>query len=206
MIFLVIFVKIFDMLKIRLQLTVRRTNPFFRVVLIASHSGPKSGKYVELLGSYDPKQGDIQLKKDRIKYWMSVGAQTSDTVHNFLISKKIIEGKKINVLPKKSPTKTKKELKEGPKDEGTKEEGSTEAVAGGSGSKQETTEEQGKKGEAKAEVSEEAKAAKDSLPDASKEASREEAKDKAEEVKEEKQEDKEESKEESKEEGEEKKP
>ena len=111
------------MLKIRLQRTGRRNNPFFRVVLIDSHSGPKSGKYVELLGSYDPKQGDIQLKKDRIKYWMSVGAQTSDTVHNFLISKKIIEGKKINVLPKKSPTKTKKELKEGPKDEGTKEEG-----------------------------------------------------------------------------------
>ena len=105
------------MLKIRLQRTGRRNNPFFRVIVTDSHSGPKSGKYIELLGSYDPKQGDITLEADRIKYWISQGAQTSDTVHNFLVSKKIIEGKKLNVLPKKSPTKKRKELKGGSAEE-----------------------------------------------------------------------------------------
>jgi ribosomal protein S16 len=42
---------------------------------------------------------------------MKNGAQTSDTVYNFLVQKKIIEGKKKNVLSKKAPTKARKELK-----------------------------------------------------------------------------------------------
>lgn len=101
------------MLKIRLQRTGRRNNPYFRVILTDSKRGPKSGKYIEMLGSYDPKQGEILFKEDRVKYWMSVGAQTSDTVHNFLVDKKVLSGKKVNVLPKKSPTKKRKELKGG---------------------------------------------------------------------------------------------
>lgn len=42
---------------------------------------------------------------------MGKGAKVSDTMHNFLVDKKIIEGKKKNVLPKKKPTKKRKELK-----------------------------------------------------------------------------------------------
>jgi hypothetical protein len=42
---------------------------------------------------------------------MSKGAQTSGTMHNFLVHDKVIEGKKINVLPKKKPTVKRKELK-----------------------------------------------------------------------------------------------
>jgi hypothetical protein len=42
---------------------------------------------------------------------MSQGAQCSDTMHNFLVHGKIIDGKKVNVLPKKKPTVKKKELK-----------------------------------------------------------------------------------------------
>jgi hypothetical protein len=42
---------------------------------------------------------------------MSKGAQTSDTMHNFLVHDKVIQGKKINVLPKKKPTVKRKELK-----------------------------------------------------------------------------------------------
>ena len=55
--------------------------------------------------------GEKNLDADRIKYWMSQGAKCSDTMHNFLVHDKIIEGKKINVLPKKKPTMKRKELK-----------------------------------------------------------------------------------------------
>jgi len=100
------------MLMIRLQRIGRKNDPSFRVVLTDSKNGPKSGKFKEVLGTYNPKAGVINFKDARVKYWMSVGAKTSDTVHNFLVSKKIIEGKKINVLPKKTPTKKRKELKQ----------------------------------------------------------------------------------------------
>jgi small subunit ribosomal protein S16 len=81
------------------------------VVLTDSKNSPQSGKFLEILGFYNPKAGTSEFKADRVKYWMSVGAQASDTVHNFLVDKKIVEGKKINVLSKKSPTKKRKELK-----------------------------------------------------------------------------------------------
>ena len=44
-----------------------------------------------------------EIKADRVKHWMSHGAQLSDTVHNWLIDKKLIPGKKINTLPLKKP-------------------------------------------------------------------------------------------------------
>lgn len=91
------------MLKIRLQRTGRRNQAQFRVVLTDSKNGPKSGRFKEILGSYEPKSGSVELNKDRIQYWLSVGAQTSGTVHNFLVDQKVVDGKKKNVLPKKTP-------------------------------------------------------------------------------------------------------
>ena len=91
------------MLTIRLQRTGRKHEPTFRVVLTESKNGPKSGKFLEILGAYDPRQNNESLKAERIKHWISKGAQTSDTVHNLLINQKVIEGKKINVLPRKTP-------------------------------------------------------------------------------------------------------
>jgi small subunit ribosomal protein S16 len=99
------------MLKIRLQRTGRKNDPSFRVVLTDSKNSTKSGRFLEILGTYNPKAGEKKLVADRIKHWMSNGAQCSDTMHNFLIHDKIIEGKKINVLPKKKPTQKRKELK-----------------------------------------------------------------------------------------------
>lgn len=93
------------MLKVRLQRVGRRNDPSFRVVVTESTRGPKSGKYIEMLGSYNPRQKTVALKGDRIKYWLSVGAQVTGTMHNLLIKEKITTGKKINVLPKKSPIK-----------------------------------------------------------------------------------------------------
>ncbi len=67
---------------------------------------------MEILGTYNPKAGAVKFETERIKYWLGHGAQLSDTMHNFLVHEKVIEGKKINVLPRKSPTKKRKELKE----------------------------------------------------------------------------------------------
>lgn len=51
------------------------------------------------------------MDADKIKYWISKGAKPSGTMHNLLISKKIIEGKKVNVLSRKSPIKSEEALK-----------------------------------------------------------------------------------------------
>jgi small subunit ribosomal protein S16 len=91
------------MLKIRLQRVGRKNDPAFRVVVTEHTNSTKSGRYLEVLGSYDPRKSTEHFDAPRIKEWMSKGATLSDTLHNLFISKKIIDGKKINVLPKKSP-------------------------------------------------------------------------------------------------------
>lgn len=102
------------MLIIRLQRTGRKHEPTFRVVLTDSKNGPKSGKYLKNLGWYDSRlKNDAakQLDVEAIKHWISKGAQLSLTLHNFLISQKVITGKKLNALPKKTPQKKAEEAK-----------------------------------------------------------------------------------------------
>ncbi len=93
------------MLKIRLQRVGRKHEPVFRVVLTDSQNSTKSGKFLEVLGSYDPRRDVDSFNTEAIKDWISKGAQPSDTMHNLLVKHKVIEGKKRNVLPKKSPIK-----------------------------------------------------------------------------------------------------
>lgn len=114
------------MLKIRLQRTGRKHEPTFRVVVTESVRGPKSGRSIENVGFYDAKNGTKKIKGDRVLYWMGKGAQVSDTVHNFLVSTKIITGKKriaFTPRPKETvvaaPTEA---IKEEVKVEETKEE------------------------------------------------------------------------------------
>lgn len=90
------------MLKIRLQRVGRIHEPAFRVVLTDSRNSTKSGRYLEVLGNYDPRGGrEGALKKDRIAELVSKGAQPTATVHNLLIKKGIIKGAKIDVSAKK---------------------------------------------------------------------------------------------------------
>ncbi len=100
------------MLKIRLQRIGRRNDPHFRM-LVAEHTmGPKSNKFVEKVGTYNPKTKDTQLNTERIKYWLSVGAQATDRVHNMLVKAGIIKADTINVLPQKTPVINEEEAKE----------------------------------------------------------------------------------------------
>lgn len=87
------------MLKIRMQRTGRINTPSYRIVVVEHTASPKAGKFVDKVGTYDPKSKKRALNAERIKYWLSVGAKPSATVHNMLVSLKIIDAKKINVLP-----------------------------------------------------------------------------------------------------------
>lgn len=100
------------MLKIRLQRFGRKNDPSFRAVCVDSRKGPKTGKHVEVLGSYDPKRRHVAIKSERVKYWISKGAKVSDTMHNLLVKEGIIKGKKIHVAKeKKKEEKVKEETK-----------------------------------------------------------------------------------------------
>lgn len=100
------------MLAIRLQRVGRKNDPSFRVIVTDSKMKPKTGNFLEILGSYNARQGKPVINTERAKYWMSVGAKASGTVHNLLVDLKAVTGKKINVLGKKTPI-----IKEVPKEE-----------------------------------------------------------------------------------------
>lgn len=109
------------MLKIRLQRVGKVHEPVYRLVLTDSKNGPKSGKFLEILGNFDSRKSEeAKFEVERIKQLIANGAQLSPTVHNLFISRKIIEGKKINKLPKK--TVLKKEGEEAKKEETPVEE------------------------------------------------------------------------------------
>ena len=93
------------MLKIRLQRTKNKNDPHFRLICTESILKPKTTQFTEILGTFNVKAGIFEAKADRVKHWISVGAQVTPTVHNLLISKGVLEGKKKNVLPMKTPQK-----------------------------------------------------------------------------------------------------
>lgn len=66
----------------------KKNQPKFRLVLIDSKKAAKSGAFFEILGTYDPKSKKTELKRDRIEYWRSKGAQISQTA--FQLFRKIM--------------------------------------------------------------------------------------------------------------------
>ncbi len=98
----------------RLQRIGRKNSPTYRVLVVDSRQGPKSGKYVDVIGSHDPKVDNTVLDGEKARVWIAKGVQVSPTVHNLLVTHKIIEGKKINVLPRKTPIVSEKPAEEAP--------------------------------------------------------------------------------------------
>lgn len=95
------------MVAIRLSRIGKKNHATFRVI-VSDRQKDTHGNYLELLGSYDPHQtpSRLELKEDRVKYWMSVGAQPSDTVYNLLVEKGLISGPKkvlVNVKKEEAP-------------------------------------------------------------------------------------------------------
>lgn len=79
------------MLSIRLSRIGKKKKPYYRVVVI-ERTRPRDGRFVEIVGTYDPlkKPAEIKLDADRIKHWLGRGAQPSDTVRSFLRSQKVV--------------------------------------------------------------------------------------------------------------------
>ena len=73
------------MVKIRLQRLGTKKRPFYRVVAADSRF-PRDGRFLEILGNYDPlgHQENVNLKKERIEHWLKNGAQPTDTVKALL--------------------------------------------------------------------------------------------------------------------------
>jgi small subunit ribosomal protein S16 len=76
-------------LMIRLARIGKKKHPFYRVV-VTEKTRPRNGRFVEILGTYDPskKPRAVVVDLERMKYWMSKGAQPSDTVRSFIRNQK----------------------------------------------------------------------------------------------------------------------
>ena len=99
-------------LKIRLQRHGTSHRPFYRMVVTEANAR-RDGRFVELLGTYEPQasrpENELNLKIDRIDYWKSVGAKTTDTAESLLRrARREIDG----VIPKAKSKKEKKKVEE----------------------------------------------------------------------------------------------
>ena len=90
---------------IRFQRIGRTNDPAFRIAVLEKERAAKAGNIVELLGTYNPRSKALTLNEEHVKAWLAKGAQPTDSIRNLLINKGVIEGKKVNVLPRKSPQK-----------------------------------------------------------------------------------------------------
>lgn len=81
------------MLSIRLSRIGRKNAPSYRIVVMEKQRDPYA-PVLETLGHYNPRSKQCECKADRITYWISNGAQATDTVWNILVDQKIVEGKK----------------------------------------------------------------------------------------------------------------
>jgi small subunit ribosomal protein S16 len=72
-------------LTIRLARIGKKKHPFYRVV-VTEKTRPRNGRFVEIVGTYNPamKPAAVELNRERVDYWISKGAQPSDTVRSFL--------------------------------------------------------------------------------------------------------------------------
>jgi small subunit ribosomal protein S16 len=116
------------MLAIRLQRIGRKKHPVYRVV-VSEKTKDMYGNHLEILGQYDPHSKESVLKDERIKHWISVGAQASESVSNLLIKEGLLEGKKKKSVSiskkraaKKEDTEAEKKEKEAPAEETKTEE------------------------------------------------------------------------------------
>lgn len=77
------------MLAIRLARYGKKKAPTYRIVVIES-TRPRDGRFVEIVGTYNPRKdpAEIHLEAERIQYWLSHGAQPSETVRSFLRNRK----------------------------------------------------------------------------------------------------------------------
>lgn len=75
------------MVRIRLRRMGKHKSPFYRIVAIDSKKA-RDGEYIENLGHYDPIKKNLELKRDRVEYWLSQGAKPTNTVAKLIAKEK----------------------------------------------------------------------------------------------------------------------
>ena len=100
-------------LKIRLARGGAKKRPYYRIV-VADSRFPRDGRFIEIVGTHNPllpKDHDdrVNLKEERIKHWLSVGARPTDRVNRFLDAAGIMERKPRNNPQKAMPGKKRQE-------------------------------------------------------------------------------------------------
>ena len=91
--------------KIRLRRIGAKKHPFYRLV-VADTRSPRDGKFIEILGTYDPMQEPpkLNIDEEKIKAWLQKGARPSDTARAFLIGRGLLPKESAKKRPTK-PTK-----------------------------------------------------------------------------------------------------
>jgi small subunit ribosomal protein S16 len=92
--------------KIRLRRIGAKKHPFYRLV-VADTRSPRDGKFIEILGTYDPMTEPVRLNLDqeKIRAWLRKGARPSDTARAFLIDQGLLPKESAKKRPSK-PAKT----------------------------------------------------------------------------------------------------
>lgn len=105
------------MLTIKLSRKGKKNQPFFRIIVLEKSKDPW-GDFLEDLGFLNPLTKKVSLKVDRIKYWISQGAQLTGSVHNLLVKEGVIKADKVKVTKiHKKKTEKKKGKKPKPQPE-----------------------------------------------------------------------------------------
>lgn len=125
------------MLRIRLSRVGKKNKAQFRVTVADARRSP-TGKFIEVLGHYDPHTKEKVFKRERIEYWISKGAKPSATVYNFLVDAKIVKGDKMVAWRSKKKKGDEKTEEKKTNEPIKKEESKTEKI---DGSKKENKEE-----------------------------------------------------------------
>ncbi len=108
------------MLAIKLARKGKTGYPVYRLIVLEK-TKDIYGDYLENLGTYNPHTKEADIKTDRVKHWISQGAQPTETVHNLLIEKGVIEGEKVRAS-KSKPGKKKRAQQAAEKSEEKKKE------------------------------------------------------------------------------------
>jgi small subunit ribosomal protein S16 len=90
--------------KIRLRRIGAKKHPFYRLV-VADTRSPRDGKFIEILGTYDPMTEPVKLNidQDKVKAWLQKGARPSDTARAFLIGQGLLPKESAKKRPTKPP-------------------------------------------------------------------------------------------------------
>jgi small subunit ribosomal protein S16 len=74
------------MVKLRLARFGAKKKPFYRIVAADAH-GKRDGRFIEMVGTYNPllDPPEVRLVEERIRYWLSVGAQPTDVVNRLIL-------------------------------------------------------------------------------------------------------------------------